>query len=352
MRILIQHPQTLPADTIGASLKSRLHRLPCHSTHAAVAYATVSGARSLLDALPPGGRRTSQWLLGLDDCLTQPGAIEMPIRLPHAEVRVATLAAISSRFHPKVFHFRSVAGPDLFVIGSANLTGKALAGNSEAVVFLEAESTQDKGLLREVWSKLWAQGHKPTARELADYARRYEEVRRLRERAQRVARKAASPPRRRKEILAGDEAELDPAQATTCWIECGFVTAMGRELELKAEQGLFFGLAPTGGRGETFRFLASDGTVTDLRMKYQENHMWRLQMNNTVPEVRQGLRPRKRDGTLGRSPYVAVVTRTSEADLFGLRFVHLQSKAFRRLESKSRRLRTLGHTSARSYGWC
>ena len=153
-------------------------------------------------------------------------------------------------------------------------------------------------------------------------------------------------------ILASDDAELDPAQATICWIECGYITAMGREIELKAEQGLFFGLNPAGEEPRVFNFLVSSGVTTSLRLKFQANHMWRLQLNSEVPEVAAGLRPRMPDGTLGRSSYVAVFERTDDGSVFRLRFIGLSSIEFAKLARKSRQLGTLGQTSARQYGWC
>jgi len=157
-------------------------------------------------------------------------------------------------------------------------------------------------------------------------------------------------------VIERDSTELDPSRAITCWIECGAITAMGRELELKAEQGLFFGLNPSASDEAFFKFRVSNGSMARLRMKYQGNHMWRLQMNNEVPEVRAGLRPRLPTGKLGRSEYVAVITRMAERGTYDLAFLHLDSQDFAELQTRSQELGTVGHTTAtssgRMYGWC
>ena len=125
---------------------------------------------------------------------------------------------------------------------------------------------------------------------------------------------------------------------------------MGRELEPKAEQGLFFGLSPSGGDSKTITIQTSHGSRVDLRLKYQRNHMWRLQMNNAVPEVQTGLRPVKGDGRLGRSPYVAVFKRRH--GITTLRFIELRGKKFAALRARTYKSGTLGKTTAREYGWC
>ena len=99
---------------------------------------------------------------------------------------------------------------------------------------------------------------------------------------------------------------------------------MGRELEFKAEQGLFFGLNPHGEAPKYFSYIVSDGSMIQMRMKYQGNHMWRLQMTRDVPEVADGLRPVRPDGKLGRLPWVAVFNRGKRNDTYTLNFVRVK----------------------------
>lgn len=352
---LIQQKNSPRTKTIQSALGEYIRANSYVQVRVAMAYVSIAGVRALLSAFSERKVRQSQWLLGLDDTITQPGAIELLIGLEGAELRVASLADSSLRFHPKVCHFQSSSGEgkDILMIGSANLTSTALAGNSEAVVFLEGQSTTDKRLFAQMWKDLWSQGHQPTATELATYKSQYEATRKLKERFRRKPKKNGLNERTSPErILEGDGAELDPTHAKNCWIECGYITAMGRELEFKAEQSLFFGLDPIGGKDHVYRFRVTNGSIVSLRMKYQQNHMWRLQMNNSVPEVQRGLRPRGAEGKLGRSEEVAVFTRTSTADLFNLRFMKLGSRQFEMLQKQSRQLGTIGRTTTRSYGWC
>ena len=152
-------------------------------------------------------------------------------------------------------------------------------------------------------------------------------------------------------VLESDRAEISPDTARFCWIELGKNTAMGRELEFKAEQARYFGLSPRGGAAELKSFLVSSGTSTKLRLKYQANNMWRLQFTRDVPEFVAGLRPTNRDGKLGRSPYAAVFRRISGNDEFKLSFVRANSDKYLSIRSRSKSIGTLGRTTAREYGW-
>jgi HKD family nuclease len=325
----------------------------CKVVRVAVAYATVSGVRLLLSSVAAEQLQESYWLVGLDDAITQPGAIEMLQQEAGANVRVASYQSKGFRFHPKVFQF----GYDIdlkksvLVVGSNNLTSSAMRGNGEAFITVWPSTTAELSATDEFWKQLWNEGHEPTPAELKAYKAKYERAKRARKKLERVLGvKVAKPVVQ--EVLSSDDAEIDAALSSICWIECGAVTAMGRELEFKAEQGRFFRLSPSGGHAQQFKFRVSDGKVVTLRMKYQQNHMWRLQMNNEVPEVRTGLRPLLPDGSLGRSPYVAVFKRTKWPDTFDLQFLKVSSPAFSKLKDESERRGTVGRTSARQYGWC
>lgn len=346
LEVWAQTPGSPVAGSLGSIFRSKLMGGRFDVARSAVAYVTIAGARELLAAASPHPFSSSKWLVGLDDCVTQPNAIELLGGLRGAELRVVSLESQGWRFHPKFFLFDSRVGVrrSLAVIGSANLSAAALSGNAEAFALLELTGAREFAELDQSWESLWRLGHVPTASELADYSTRYGAAHKLRRRGDR----RRQPPRIRR-VLDSDEALIDPEQATTCWIECGNVTALGRELELKAEQGLFFGLAPQGGAPTSFDFSVSDGRRVSLRLKYQENHMWRLQLTRDVPEVRTGLRPTLPHGGLGRSEYVAVVRRRK--DEFDLSFVRLNSREFRRLRAKSELLGTIGRTTAREYGW-
>ncbi len=319
-----------------------------------MAYVTIAGIRDVLDLLktPPDQTR---WVIGLDDAITQPGAIELCISFPQSRVRVASFEHEHRRFHPKILYLSD--GPDsplaFMMIGSSNLTKKALSDNVESVVVLHSETTQDKVELDNIWCTAWSLGRRLAAGELAEYRQKYSNSKKHRKHAfkERTKKPRRSRTRKVRLVLEDDNAEVDPSTASTCWIECGNVTAMGRELEFKAEQGLFFGLNPHGEAPKYFSYIVSDGSMIQMRMKYQGNHMWRLQMTKDVPEVANGLRQVRPDGKLGRSPWVAVFNRTKRNDTYTLSFVRLHSKEYKQLRKRSTNTGTYGKTTAREYGW-
>jgi hypothetical protein len=271
-------------------------------------------------------------------------------------LRVASHVETGLRFHPKVYAFgdNTKSPISLAVVGSANMTASALCGNGEAVSVLVAQGTQDRQTLGSMWSELWGQGRSLKPNELAEYKLRHEAV--AKAQAKIAAQILASRSRlKRAEVLTSDIAQLDPILAQTCWIEGGNITLMGKELEFKAEQALFFGLSPTGEDSpKTFRFRVSDGQTVAMKMKFfTDNRMWRLQLKDGVPEVAIGLRPvDPSTGKLGRSPYVAVFKKTKLKDTLDLSFMKLGTAEFLRLRAQSARTGTLGHTTAREYGWC
>ena len=307
-------PKTKP--TLLEELGARCAAGKCDRVEAAAAYVTVSGVNDVLDVVGRDNIADSRWLVGLDDAISQPGAIKM-LKAAGAQVRVAAFAAQGARFHIKIFRLsNSGATKSLLVVGSMNLTRAALTRNAETVAFAASQSKADAETLKKAFDEVWALGHEPTKKELDAYAARYGKAAALRKKLDAVTGSASKPP---KNILDADEASLDPSQAQTCWIECGAVTMMGRELEIKGEQGLFFGLSRTGGDPAFFDFVVSDGSQVKLRLKFQGNHMWRLQLQPSVPEVAIGLRPTLPDGSLGRSPYVAVFIRTGVAGRYRLK---------------------------------
>jgi HKD family nuclease len=349
-----QTPRSDAVDTIVGNIEQFTEDKSLDTIHAAMAYMSVAGVRRLLDVLHDREITQCRWLIGTDDAITQPGAIELCRDLPHSTVRLASFEEEYLRFHPKVLLMTSSLDADkaLMMVGSANLTRHGLEGNAESVVFLHAESPTDVLDLISRWNDIWSIGRSLTTAELRRYARRYEKNKAVRKKLVRApAAKKPSKPRKVKPVLGSDKAELDPSLANTCWIECGKNTAQGRELEIKAEQGLFFGLNPKGETPRHFGFRLSNGQTTQLRLKFQGNDMWRLQLTTAVPEVERGLRPRMANGKLGRSPWVAIIERTNKKGEFRLKFVKARSLKYRDLKKRSQAVGTVGRTSAREYGW-
>lgn len=349
----------LPRDfrtSLSATLSRICHSQGCAYVRIAVAYATVAGVLEFLEIFR---RRNGianpcyEWLLGLDDFLTHPGAVRLCQSLANSNVRTASLSASNCRFHPKMMFFSSQTGTAIAIVGSNNLTHRGLTQNCEAYAVIQSRTATDQRNLDSVWKSIWSLGKPIREQELLEYEHEFR--RRVLDIDANSTRNTAN--RLQSSSFAGEgsaQAETDPTLAQTCWIEVGKNTAQGRELEFKAEQAMFFGLNPIGRSGEkAIRFFTtSEGNHVELALKFQGNSMWRLQMNSHVPEVHEGLRPRDpKSGKLGRSSYVAVFYRTDIEDRFVLRFIEESSREYADLKRESLKRGMLGKTSARAFGW-
>jgi HKD family nuclease len=337
--------QTLDKTISALSSSQRWEQLSV-----AVAYSSLAGVARLHEVVQTIHPHLNfRWLLGLDDYVTQPGAIDFCCSLKNADVRIYLSTRTDTRFHPKVVFFdspKSEAASSM-IIGSANLTYSALNRNCEAVAILAAQTSAERDLMRSRFEQLWGLGTKPTASILANYLIQFNKHRQSRSfllGVQKEKVKNSGP------ILHSDAALINPSTATVCWIEVGKNTAMGRELEVKGEQARFFGLEPTGGAAAFRDFLVTSGATVPLRLKYQGNAMWRLQLRLDVPEVAAGLRPTI-GGRLDRSPYVAVFKRTNKQGQFSLTFPRHDSREFEEIRQKSAEVGTVGSTTSRQYGW-
>jgi HKD family nuclease len=152
---------------------------------AAVAYATEGGIRRLEQGIAEvAGRGGSTRLLtGLDDLLTDTGAVDRVSGLPGTECKVFLPkgAGEGGRFHPKLYVFEGERETSV-IVGSANLTGDGLQRNHEASLWLRGEPVHP--VFRQVsdsFGLLWAS---PRAVPLTQQLRRrYEAARRAREAA-------------------------------------------------------------------------------------------------------------------------------------------------------------------------
>jgi hypothetical protein len=302
---------------------------------AAVAYASVSGLRSLLALIPAGA--ASDWLIGLDDCLSHPSVLEVLQDLRGARLRVAGEVTGGSRFHPKVFWFlnrkSSLAS---MVVGSANLTYSGLHDNVESVVAMTAGKSSEVTQLERHWINVWQTGVEPTKNLLADYRKDFA----------RAVKQRAQVPKVKGPVLARDQALLDPSRASVVWIEVGNITGFKQEqLEIKAEQALFFGLPIHGGADSIVTVDTAYSGKVEIPVKYRGNAMWRFNLPDSIREVGEGLRPNGK-----RSPFLAVFTRRPTGDLI-FEFVKIGSRRSKQLVRESARWGTLGHTTARDYGW-
>ena len=219
------------------------------------AYSTAGGLLELLDPIGSLSPVPSlRWLFGLDDCLTEPGAIELAHSVGGV-VQVASLISGKRRFHPKVLHFASsVTTTDVAIVGSANLTVNGLTANAEAIAILRAKSAADVASLQNLILSLFSLGHEPTRKELARYRKAYKAARAYHRMVTNLSRRASKAQSGGSGGSATNAAKaaspgLDPTVGTRCWIEVGENTAQGRELEIKAEQALFLACTSRGAFG-------------------------------------------------------------------------------------------------------
>lgn len=315
----------------------------------AVAFASVAGVTELLDSILSGRLPSrSYWLFGLDNFITHPDAIRRAMELDRAQVRVAGGAKSGGIFHPKLYWFSDGATASSLLLGSANLTIGGLSSNAEAVAALESVRKEQSAALNAVWDAAWKLGKKVTPKMLEEYQSKFDVARKARQKAGLLAKKAPALGKN-KPVLSSDDARIAPALATKCWIEVGNITGFRQDqLEIKAEQALFFGWPAIGGEDQILRVRLVSGAIVEIAAHYFGNHMWRLWLPQSIPEVSNGLRVR-RGGKLLRSNYVAVFIRKGKG--FGLRFVKLNSTEFRALRKATEDAGTLGRTTAREYGW-
>lgn len=166
--------------SLVAAIKRRVLSSPFDRIEIAAAYMTLQGIRALETTL--GAKPTSsRWVIGLDDAITQPEAIDYLQTLAGADLRVAKLSP-ARRFHPKVYRFLEGGKPDrsLLVVGSGNMTERGLHKNAEGAVLLDAEDEADVKLGLAMFEELWAVGRKLKAGELAAYAERYKKAKQSR----------------------------------------------------------------------------------------------------------------------------------------------------------------------------
>lgn len=351
--LIIQEPFCNPDHTFDAAISQIAFERYWTRVSVAVAYSTVAGVTRLYDVVYSSNPDVYfRWLLGIDDYVTSPGAVEFCSLKSRSDVLIYESTPRTTRFHPKIYLFEEAnrTGETVLIVGSANLTKAALERNCEAYAIVRASSKPEAEELTSLYDRLWQLGKEPTNRLMVKYLAKYKHHQRnrsfLRQDDVRIRRSVRSY-----EVLEHDAAEKSPEASNICWIEVGKNTARGRELEFKAEQARFFGLNPQGGEPECRDFLVSNEKVVSLSLNYRPNHMWRLQLSIDIPEVATGLRPKSQSGQLERSPYVAIFERIDGNNRFRLHFQRVNSSGHRHVRSQSAKIGTIGKTTAREYGW-
>lgn len=298
----------------------------------AVAYATMSGIPCLADAI---GRDmpVSRWVIGIDDAVSQPTAIEQIQGMPGAEVRLASKGP-RYRFHPKIYQLWSSTNPEACVsyVGSSNFTANGLQRNAEAGVVLISESIEEAEAMREQWQSFWNLGHPLTPLSLERYREAYDAVRVVRAAADRTVREEVLDDASIVHILDAvpDNLAFDgtPQTATVAWLECGTASAGGRDLEFPAPMVPFFHLQ---GYRQIYalRMLPGNAVFELSFTMRQDNGMWRVLLSSDAIEVATGRTSLRPIAGGNRSDLAIIFRRIHEAEVdFDVQFFEIGSAEY------------------------
>ena len=341
MRLLYLVAQGEPnGSTLAGAIKAALTGKNLDRLDVAVAYATRSGLTALRNAAD-GFPEVSRWVVGLDDAITQPEALDDLLILPGAAVRLASLSAQGRRFHPKIYCFWSNldAGACVCVIGSANMTLHGLNRNSETAVILVAENADDANTLKSGWNSMWTLGEDATVESVEVYREFHAKARKAKRRMEKIG-----------AVLIQPEAEEpislfdgNPATATVAWTEGASPSAGGRDLEFPRKLIPFFNL---GGSPSTKMIRMPNGHVFPLTFTMRDdNQMWRLMFSRdsiSAAVGRESLRPV--DGGSNRSDLAIVFSRAKAPADYDVRMVLIGSDEHQKLIDQSKEVKGLDRT--------
>lgn len=318
----------------------------------AVAYATLPGVKAL--ALAVGGiPQISRWVVGLDDAITQPEALNYIAQLQGSELRVVKLTP-ARRFHPKMYLLWSSSedGRAAAAIGSGNMTVNGLRKNGETAVVLTADGPADAKALKGQWQEMWELGHPPTDPELAAYKELFKKAKKQRKK---ISDLGAAPPESEASEVVNEEPTFngEPESALIAWLEVGSASAGGRDLEFPKAMMPYFALT---GSKEVRRFTTVDGQMYDLEFtKRVQNDMWRLMFSSASIQSainRTTMRPISGEN---RSDLAAVFRKRIGTKEFDLQLLKISSSAFKSLVAQSKAIHgefvTTTAPGGRRYGY-
>ena len=309
----------------------------------AVAYATKPGLNALRDAIG-GWPDQTRWVVGLDDAITQPSAIDDILAMENVELRLAELAKQGRRFHPKYYCLWSSVDASycLVALGSANMTLHGLNKNGEVGILLESESANEAEELKDVWLKMAELGLSHEEVDLERYRETHERAKRARKK---IAKSGVIP---LDPELGEEEGEVpifngEPAYASVAWTEGASPSAGGRDLEFPRLMMPFFHLARS---PVTKRFRMSDGSIHPLTFTMRtDNQMWRLLFSSDAIRAgtgRENMRPI--GGGTNRSDLTIVFKRAQKGADFDVDFVVIGSDEHAQLLAKTRTVGVLNRT--------
>jgi hypothetical protein len=174
----------LPSKPVAAPLREAWHVVNPDIVKVATAFASEAGFEELRKAIGPQpfGAAEKEWLVGIQDGITQPKALERLRKIKQSEVRVPfgseALATADLRacqfFHPKLFYFENSVSHDVAIVStSANLTHGALRANIEQVLTWQGgHSDEPAEALRGWWADLWRRADVVTAAFVAEFEKK------------------------------------------------------------------------------------------------------------------------------------------------------------------------------------
>lgn len=309
----------------------------------AVAYATQSGLDTLRDAIG-GWPEQTRWVIGLDDTITQPAAIDELLALDGAETLFARLETEGRRFHPKLYCFWSEKDPSQCAIflGSANMTLHGLHKNGESGVRLIADTEAEADVLKAMWASLAILGVAADEADLAAYRERYKVARKARRKMTQTGELGISPEANEISFEGAKDFDGDPASAALAWTEAASPSAGGRDLEFPRKMMPFFGLAKS---PISKKFRTSCGAVFELTFTERtDNQMWRLLLSTEVIQSAIG-RPNLRPVAGGNRSDLAIVFMKNGGDAdFEISIIEIGSSQHSHLIKRSEKAGGLDRT--------
>ncbi len=309
------------AQTFAAALQNALANKDLDRLDVAVAYATRAGINALRKATG-GLSGTTRWVVGLDDAITQPEAIDELRKLPNSTVKLAALLSEGRRFHPKIYCFWSSnnAAVCVCVIGSANMTLHGLNRNGETGVILTAQNEDDAARLKAGWAAMWALGEPSSEARLDSYREFHAKARKAQRRLAKIG--AVLPQPEADEVLSVFDG--NPATASVAWTEGATPSAGGRDLEFPRKLMPFFGFVDS---PRTKRLRMSNGDCFDLIFTMRDdNMMWRLLFSRDSIAAaigRESLRPI--NGLSNRSDLAIIFKRADVGADYDVKMVEIGS---------------------------
>lgn len=354
---IVAQGRTRGANPLTDSIRKAVSNTAFDRVDVAVAYATVSGIETLRKAIG-SFPVSSRWIVGLDDAISQPGALEYIKTLPGSILKIAALSSTGRRFHPKLYRLWSSQhnSKGLVVIGSGNMTRNGLINNGEAAILLFAESAADVSKHAASWDELWAIGKIATDKDIADYRAKYNAAKKVRKTLVDLGVSPPDPPALKPGQDLGKDPvwEVHPVSANGVWIDIGSAMGKGREVELPRVLMPYFGIQDGTPSPQARQFLLSNGKTKSLSFILRENNqMWRISFSKDVPgsdNLREYV-----GGKLQRSTKAVSFIRTSPGSKISISFDDVGGQDYQKWQDSSENANASGRTragpSGRNYGF-